>query len=1224
MRDDREIATIIANDFGANATYVEDLLRQYQHNPHSVGEEWGDYFQSILGASGPTKVETQAANGAPAVTRHQSPSSGGSGGGPGGGSAAGPAAAAEAVIGEKAQIRGPALKIVENMELSLAVPTATSARQVQIKLLDENRRWINRHRESQGKSKVSYTHFIAWAMIKALEKSPQLNDGYEEIDGTAYRVRRPDVNLGVAVDVQKKDGSRTLLVPNVKGANRMTFVQFIDAYQDVVTRARGGKLQVSDFQGTTISITNPGTIGTTASNPRLMAGQGAIIATGAIEYPPEYAAMTDEALSQLGISKIFTITSTYDHRIIQGAESGLFLAYIHELLLGQHRFYEDIFADIGITYKPLRWSVDVNPLLSGVDRERQEIKKQARIFEFINAYRVRGHLIADIDPLNMVPIHEHPELDAETYGLSIWDLDRAFFTSGLGGKEEATFREIWAMLVRYYCGKVGTESRHIQSKEQKQWIRDRIERDPEPVPAEVKKQLLQKLIAAEQFEKFLHTKYLGQKRFSVEGGESIIAILDQLILGAAERGVEEVVMGMAHRGRLTVLANIIGNFSERIFTAFEGSVHPNFPADEGDVKYHQGATGTREIGNREVQLTLSPNPSHLEFVDPVVEGITRAKQDKRYSRGLSRDEARDRAIPVLIHGDAAFAGQGIVTETLNLADLKGYRTGGTIHFIINNQIGFTTSPTSGRSSIYSTDVAKMTQLPIFHINADDVEAAYRVLQIALDFRMKFHKDVVIDLVGFRRHGHNEGDEPSYTQPLMYQRVKEHPGVRELYTRQLTREGVVTPEEVNQMTEDRWRRYENALLGAKEIVARKKAVTKLPDPKPEIDGSTIVETRVSREMIDEVSHAMSVVPQGFTINPKMVGQMSRRAKMGSGEAPIDWGFAEGLAFGSLVMEGVSVRLSGQDCGRGTFSQRHAILYDTRTGTPWIPLEALCNSGTRFEVFDSSLSEAAVLGYEYGYSVVVLDGLTMWEAQFGDFANGAQVIIDQFISPSEDKWKQTSRLVMLLPHGYEGQGPEHSSARLERYLQLCAENNIQVCYPTTPAQYFHLLRRQIKQQMGKPLVVMTPKSLLRLPQATSSLDQFTSGGFFPVIGNGAGPETVERIIICSGKIYYDLLAEHEKDNSGRIAILRLEQFYPFPQKLLQQWLTTYTKAKGILWVQEEPQNMGGWNFMRPRLEALLNEHQSLRYVGRTASASPATGSYTIHQLEQTQVIQEALSL
>ncbi|MGH9839062.1 MAG: 2-oxo acid dehydrogenase subunit E2, partial [Blastocatellia bacterium] len=676
MRDDREIANTIANDFGANATYVEDLLHQYQDNPKSVGGEWNAYFNRLLAGNGAIVIEVQPVNGAAAqpalAPKPEPPAPVNAPAAQPVQTASAPAPAAEPATpattratGERMQIRGSALKIVENMEASLTVPTATSARQIQIKLLDENRRWINRHRESHAQSKTSYTHFIAWAMINALQKYPQMNDGYEEADGAAYRVKRPDVNLGVAVDVQKKDGTRTLLVPNVKGANRMSFAGFIDAYQDVVARAREGKLQVGDFQGTTISITNPGTIGTTSSSPRLMAGQGAIIATGAIEYPPEYAAMTDEALSQLGISKIFTITSTYDHRIIQGAESGLFLAYIHELLLGQHRFYDEIFADIGITYKPLRWSVDVNPMLSGVDRERQEIRKQARIFEFINAYRVRGHLIADIDPLNMVPIHEHPELEAETYGLSIWDLDRKFFCGGLGGKEEATFREIWGMLIRYYCGKVGVESRHIQSKEQKQWLRERVERDPEPVPVEVRKQLLTKLIAAEQFEKFLHTKYLGQKRFSVEGGESVIPVLDQLILGAAERGAEDVVLGMSHRGRLTVLANIIGNFSERIFTSFEGTVHPNFPADEGDVKYHQGATGVRETGEREIKLTLSPNPSHLEFVDPVVEGIARAKQDEISSMS-TKEEARIRILPVLIHGDAAFAGQGVVTETLNL------------------------------------------------------------------------------------------------------------------------------------------------------------------------------------------------------------------------------------------------------------------------------------------------------------------------------------------------------------------------------------------------------------------------------------------------------------------------------------------------------------------------------------------------------------------------------
>lgn len=1222
MRDERQIATIIANDFGANATYVEDLLRQFRQSPSSVGDEWATYFNGLLGGNGAGNIGGSDGS-SPIATPLATPLDVA----PVRAAAvdvAVPAVVEEAGI-ERVIIRGPAVKIVENMEASLTVPTATSIRQIQIKLLDENRRWINRHLESNGRGKTSFTHFIAWAMLKAVGKYRQLNDAYQQADGQPVRLKRQDINLGMAIDIQKKDGTRSLLVPNLKQANRMNFRQFLDAYQDLIRRARDGKLQVSDFQGTTVSLTNPGTIGTTASSPRLMAGQGLILATGAIEYPPEYAAMTDTALSQLGISKVLTITSTYDHRIIQGAESGLFLAYIHELLLGKHDFYDEIFADLGITYRPLRWSTDANPLFSGVDREREQIKKQVHLFEFINAYRVRGHLIADTDPLNMIPMHEHPELEIETYGLSIWDLDRIFFTNGLGGRDYATLREIWSMLIRFYCGKVGIESRHIASVEEKQWLKERIEQDPPPLSREVKIQLLQRLIGAEQFEKFLHTKYLGQKRFSVEGGESIIAVLDQLIIGAAERGVDDVVLGMAHRGRLTVLANIIGNFSERIFTAFEGSIHPNFPADEGDVKYHQGATGVREVGGREVRLTLSPNPSHLEFVDPVVEGMARARQDRLISGGVERGTANETVLPVLIHGDAAFAGQGIVTETLNLASLDGYTTGGTVHLVINNQIGFTTSPTSSRSSIYSTDVAKMTQLPIFHVNADDLEAAYRVLQIALDYRKKFSKDVVIDLIGFRRHGHNEGDEPSYTQPLMYQRVKEHPGVRELYSRQLMREGVVTEDDLKQMIDERWRRLENAMLGAKEIVVRQKAVTRLPDAPPELDGSEVIETGVARGVLAEVSRVMSVVPSGFTINPKMVSQMSRRAKMGEGEVPVDWGGAEGLAFGSILTEETSVRLSGQDCGRGTFSQRHAIMYDTLTGKPWTPLEALCRNGTRLNVIDSSLSEAAVLGFEYGYSVVLKRDLTIWEAQFGDFANGAQVLIDQFIAPGEDKWQQTSRLVLLLPHGYEGQGPEHSSARLERYLQLCADDNMQVCYPTTPAQYFHLLRRQVRQTLSKPLVVMTPKSLLRLPQAVSALDEFTVGGFLPIIGDPIDPVAVERVLLCSGKVYYDLVAELQRQPTvqGRIAILRLEQFYPFPLTLLKRWLAGYSKAQEIFWVQEEPQNMGGWNFMRPRLEALLTDDQELRYVGRAMSASPATGSYTIHQLEQARFIGEALS-
>jgi multifunctional 2-oxoglutarate metabolism enzyme len=1208
-----DISTIFETEFGANATYVTELFRQYQQNPGAVDEAWGAYFASLLRLSG------NGAGTASAAQTVTAPTNGSSAAAPAPVAEAAPKATAAEVPANRMQIRGPALKIVENMDASLTVPTATSQRQVQLKVLDENRTLLNRYLAQRGR-KASYTHLVAWAIVKALGKFPQLNDAYDEVEGVAYRVRREDVNIGLAIDLTKKDGSRTLLVPNVKAANKMTFLQFIDVYQDIVKRARDGKLQVSDFQDTTISLTNPGTIGTTASNPRLMRGQGAIIATGAIDYPPEYSAMTPKALSQLGISKAFTISSTYDHRIIQGAESGAFLAEIHELLLGKNNFFEDIFAELSIPYKPFRWSVDLNPMLLGGDRMQEEIKKQVHLFQLIYAHRIRGHLIADIDPLNLVPIHEHPELDLTTYGLTIWDLDREFFTDGLGGTERATLRQILDMLHRYYCSTVGYEYRHMLSTAPKAWLQKRIESDPAPIPAEVRKRILWKLISSEQFERFLHTKYVGQKRFSIEGCDATIPVLDQLIEGAAARGVNEVVIGMAHRGRLTVMANI-GRFAERIFTAFEGTVHPKFPGDEGDVKYHQGAAGVRKAADREVMVTIASNPSHLEFVDPVVEGMARAKQDALW---VEKEPARDQVLPILIHGDAAFIGQGVVMETLNLADLKGYRTGGTIHLVINNQIGFTTTPESSRSSLYSTDVAKMTRCPIFHVNADDPDAAYRTLQLALDFRKEFRRDVVIDLVGFRRHGHNEGDEPSYTQPLMYQKVKEHPGVRELYTQKLIREGVLTREEADALIAKRVEGYEEIHASAKATVAKRNKPTKLKAVPPEDDGSDVLVTGVDREVLNEASNALSLVPQDFNVNPKMVSQLARRAKMGAGETPIDWGFAEGLAFGSLLREGTSIRLSGQDSGRGTFSQRHAVLYDTHNGTPWTPLETLAKDKCRFEVFDSSLSEAGVVGYEYGYSVVAPNTLTIWEAQFGDFANGAQVHIDQFIVAGEDKWHQPSRLVMLLPHGYEGQGPEHSSARLERFLQLCAENNMQVCYPTTPAQYFHLLRRQMRQDANKPLIVMTPKSLLRSPQAVSTIDEFTSGGFHAVIPDAvANAENIKRLVLCSGKVYYDLKAEAVQQSLDHVAILRVEQFYPFPKQALEEWFGQFANATEIVWAQEEPQNMGGWSYIRSRLEELTGRRR-VRYAGRSASASPSTGNYIIHGLEQSKLVKDALGI
>jgi multifunctional 2-oxoglutarate metabolism enzyme len=749
------LSGFIKESFGSNSTYVEGLLERYQRDPKLVDESWQEYFGELLSSTSRGTAESNGRSDQP-VAQQPTPKP----------TQEKPAAALPADTSARS-ITGAAKKIVENMEQSLTVPTATSSRSIPVKLLEENRRIINEHLASRGLGKASFTHIIAWAIVSAAKAYPQMNHGFGVVNGAASRLEHEHINLGIAIDIEKKDGSRNLLVPNIKGADQMNFREFFEAYNAQVKKARDGKLEIADFQGTTISLTNPGTIGTVASNPRLMSGQSVIIATGAIEYPAEYQAMTHGALSQLGISKTVTVTSTYDHRVIQGAESGMFLARIHEFLIGKHGFYEQIFEDLELHLPPLHWAQDYNPALLGGDRSNEQAEKQANVLQLINAYRTRGHLLADIDPLNMTP-HHASELDLENFGLTIWDLDREFITGGLHGEKTATLRRILEILRRAYAGKVGIEYRHIQSQEEKDWIRAQVREhfvDTKPLDTGVKKELLQKLIEAEQFEQFLHKKYLGQKRFSLEGCETVIPMLDQLVEGASARGIDEIFMGMAHRGRLNVLTNIIGDaakgdMAERIFTVFEGTSHPDFPADEGDVKYHQGAEGRKQTkAGREIKVHLAPNPSHLETVNPVVEGMARARQDAIRNGGQkSREEAYDIVMPVLLHGDAAFAGQGVVMETLQLASLPGYRTGGTIHIVINNQIGFTTSPELGRSSIYSTDAAQITQTPIFHINGDDPEAAYRVIQIALAFRHEFNKDVVIDLVGFRRLGHNEGDE----------------------------------------------------------------------------------------------------------------------------------------------------------------------------------------------------------------------------------------------------------------------------------------------------------------------------------------------------------------------------------------------------------------------------------------------------------------------------------
>ncbi|HSS45389.1 MAG TPA: multifunctional oxoglutarate decarboxylase/oxoglutarate dehydrogenase thiamine pyrophosphate-binding subunit/dihydrolipoyllysine-residue succinyltransferase subunit, partial [Thermoanaerobaculia bacterium] len=821
----------------------------------------------------------------------------------------------------------------------------------------------------------------------------------------------------------------------------------------------------------------------------------------------------------------------------------------------------------------------------------------------------------------LMPVQNHPELDLETYGLTLWDLDRAFWTGGLAGGEHMALREIIAVMRRVYCGKVGIEYRFISDPTEKQWIRKRVGTPPEPLLAELRKRLLEKLIAAETFERFLAARFLGQRRYSIEGGETAIAFLDRLVEGAAVRGVEEVVIGLSHRGRLNILANVVGNSVERIFAGFEGTVHPDFPADEGDVKYHQGAR-TRRVteSGREITISVPSNPSHLEAVDPIVEGMARAKQD-RLRR--PRPEAWGRVLPVLVHGDAAFAGQGLVAETFNLAQLHGFRTGGTIHLVVNNQIGFTTDPKAGRSSLYSTDVAKINQVPIFHVNGDDPEAAFRVLQIALDYRQEYHKDVVIDLIGFRLHGHNEGDEPTYTQPLMYRRIQEHPGVRALYARRLIRDRVVTEEEVGRLETRQRASYEEA-LAAVERASRGSGVPAGPAHEGESGRVEETATGVSRQTLSRVGRILTTVPSGFSLNPKMVQQLARRARMAEGALPLDWSTAEALAFGSLLLEGTPIRMSGQDSSRGTFSQRHVVLHDTQTGETWTPLSELDPSQASFQIYDSPLSEFGVLGFEYGYSVEFPEALVIWEAQYGDFANGAQVVIDQFVSSAEDKWRETTRLTLLLPHGYEGQGPEHSSARIERYLQLCADENVQVCNVTTPAQHFHLLRRQMRQGRAKPLILFTPKSLLRLPISFSALDALERAGFRTVLDD---PEIsqhgeVTRALFCSGKVYYDLRAEKEKSGDGRTAVVRLEQLYPFPQEQLHAILAGYPNLREAVWVQEEPMNMGGWTFVQPRLSELLPPGVSPRYAGRPPSASPATGNAAVHKRELELLLADAL--
>ncbi len=1201
-------ARIPGGAFGPNAWLVDDMYEQFSVDPSSVAESWREFFADYV----PPRVAAPAAAVA-AVATPVAPA-------PATPGASRPAAAPDA---EVSVLRGAGARIVANMEASLGVPTATSVRVVPAKLLEVNRGLVNQHLARASGTKISFTHLIGFAVVRAIAAVPALNGSYvADADGKGAPgvVRHRHVGLGLAVDVAKADGSRTLLVPVIGDADTLDFRAFVIAYEDLVRKVHTGKISPDDFAGATVTLTNPGTLGTAQSVPRLMPGQGAIIGVGSLGYPAEYQGADRRSLADLGVGPVVTLTSTYDHRIIQGAESGLFLTRLAENLRGGHGFYDEIFAALDVPVEPVRWQVDDNP----VDNEQRHLVKQVHVQSLVNMYRVRGHLLADLDPLAAAPPPLHPELDPTTYGLTLWDLDREWVVDGLAGRKSMTLGGALEVLRDAYCRTLGIEYMHIQDPGQKRWIQDHVEGVALGLPVEEQRHILDRLNAAEAFERFLHTRYVGQKRFGLEGAESTIVLLDTILEEAGGAGLAGAVIGMAHRGRLNVLANIVGKSYGEIFREFEGDLDPETVQGSGDVKYHKGAHG-KFVGRsgRELALTLASNPSHLEAVDPVVEGMVRAKQD---SLGPGHPFG---FLSVLVHGDAAFAGQGVVAETLNLSQLAGYRTGGTVHVVINNQLGFTTLPESARSSVYSTDVAKMVQAPIFHVNGDDPEACARAARLAFGFRSAFHKDVVIDMVCYRRHGHNEGDDPSYTQPRMYAIIDAKRSVRKLYTETLVRRGDITLAEAERALTDFQDRLQVALDETRQ--ASPPAPTELPvpvadEPRPAID------TGVERSVLEGLVEAVSRVPERFTVHPKLARQFEQRAAVVAG-GEVDWSLGEALALGSVLLEGTDVRVAGQDTRRGTFSQRHAVLVDYATGAEWIPLAHLEGEGLgRLGIYDSLLSEYAAVGFEYGYTVEAPDALVAWEAQFGDFGNGAQIIIDNFLATAEDKWGQHSGLVLLLPHGYEGQGPEHSSARIERYLTLCARDNMRVTQPSTSAQYFHLLRSQVRGLGRRPLVVFTPKSQLRAKSSRSPFEEFTGGTFAEVLDDPATASggtldagSVRRVVLCSGKVAFEAVTRRDRLRAGveglptpgvdpsTVAVVRVEQLYPWPESALAAVLARYPAADEVVWLQEEPENMGAWNFVHGRLHRLLRDRYALTHVTRGESASPATGSAALHQLE-----------
>jgi 2-oxoglutarate dehydrogenase E1 component len=1216
----------------ANAGFAQIMYEAWLRDPASVSDEWRRYFSAGAAGLGP---EFEG-NGHPSVRAAPSTPA-----------APAPAASATAVptpVGRPASeapagatpITGPAARLVANMNESRSIPTATSFRELPVSLLEARRRELNSALRAAGRAeKVSFTHLIGYAIARAGRQLPVMNTAFVEVDGTPHRVDSVAVNLGIAVDVERKDGSRGLVVPVIRDAQARTFAEFHATYESLVEKARGNKLLPDAFAGATMTLTNPGGIGTVASVPRLMPGQGCIIAVGAITYPAAFADLSDDRLRELGIAKVMTATSTYDHRVIQGAESGEFLRTIDNLLQGADRFYEDVFASLGLTAQAAPAAPEgVTPRASRAPsapvREGQaDLYHVAAAMALVKAHRTHGHLAARLDPLGSEPIGD-PALDPIPLGLTpevMVAIPKAVLRISTPGESLA---EALPRLQDAYCGTMAYELEHISNHGERVWFRQMIESGEHrhPLPAEDQLWLHQRLIEVEALERFLHKAYLGQKRFSIEGVDMLVPMLDTLIEQASQQGAREVVIGMAHRGRLNVLAHTVGRPYESIFAEFEGGRHveggaPSPEDGTGDVKYHHGAEGAYRTRNgKVVTVTLSPNPSHLEFVGPVVDGRARAEQTTRKGKEPHQDPTT--AVPVIIHGDAAFIGQGVVGETLNLGALKGYRTGGTIHIITNNQVGFTTDMIDSRSTRHASDLAKGFDIPIIHVNADDAEACLAAVRLSLLYREKFHEDVLIDLVGYRRHGHNEGDEPAYTQPRMYERIRGLPTVRQQYAALLARRGVLAAEAADQAYEAGYQRLVDTQQAFKASLGKPRAADterRVSDRSSGIEP----ESAVAEELLGVLNEQLLTLPEGFTPNPKLMKQLERRRSVLGPEGGIEWAHAEALALASLLVEGVPIRLTGQDTERGTFSQRHLVLHDGETGAKYAPIAHLPGAQATMELHNSPLSELATLGFEYGYSAAAPETLVLWEAQFGDFVNGAQIIVDQFIVSGLSKWGLTTRLTLLLPHGYEGQGPEHSSARLERFLQLCAEGNIRVANPSTPAQYFHLLRRQAKRSRQRPLVIMTPKSLLRLPQATSRLADLATGHFQAVLDDPIAAEhrdQIRRVVLCSGKVFYELQAALAGADRSRLALVRLEQLYSFPEEELVALFRSYPALAEAVWTQEEPRNMGAWNYLEARLRAILPAGATLRYAGRPERASPAEGYPAAHAAEQKRIIESAL--